>query len=91
MPIYEYQCQACGKHHEEMQKITAPDLVTCPACGQPQLKKLISHTSFQLKGGGYYATDYKPAPAPAEKPAEKAPEKPAESSLKSTPSAEDKK
>lgn len=59
MPIYEYQCSHCGNHLEEMQKVSDPALTTCPKCGKPDLQRVISHTSFQLKGGGYYATDYK--------------------------------
>jgi putative FmdB family regulatory protein len=59
MPIYEYQCTACGKHFEEMQKVNEPALINCPDCGKPKLQKLISQTQFQLKGGGWYATDYK--------------------------------
>lgn len=58
MPIYEYQCQECGEHLEKMQRITADPLKTCPACGEDTLKKLISQTSFVLKGGGWYVTDY---------------------------------
>ena len=57
MPIYEYDCQTCGKHHEIMQKITDAPLKKCPDCGG-KMKKLISNTSFVLKGTGWYATDY---------------------------------
>jgi putative FmdB family regulatory protein len=57
MPIYEYECQGCGKLHEIMQKITEPALEKCPACGG-DMKKLISNTSFVLKGSGWYMTDY---------------------------------
>lgn len=67
MPIYEYQCDACGHHLEEIQKFSDSPLTTCPACKKPKLRRLVSHTSFQLKGGGYYATDYK-------KPEKKEPE-----------------
>jgi len=56
MPIYEYQCQNCG-HFEMTQKITAKPLNRCPTC-KGRVKKLISQTSFQLKGTGWYATDY---------------------------------
>jgi len=58
MPIYEYQCQSCGAHSEVMQKITDSALNKCHACGKDSLRRLISNTSFQLKGGGYYQTDY---------------------------------
>ncbi len=57
MPIYEYECQGCGKLHEIMQKITEPALKKCPDCGG-DMKKLISNTSFVLKGTGWYMTDY---------------------------------
>ncbi|HEX7026373.1 MAG TPA: zinc ribbon domain-containing protein [Gammaproteobacteria bacterium] len=59
MPFYEYQCQACGEHLETLQKISDPPLQDCPACGKPQLKKLVSAAGFRLKGGGWYETDFK--------------------------------
>ncbi len=59
MPIYEYECRACGHDFELLQKITDPVLVRCPKCAQPQLKKLISPVSFRLKGTGWYETDFK--------------------------------
>ncbi len=59
MPIYEYQCQSCGHQHEAIQKISDQPLIDCPACHQPSLSKLISSTSFQLKGTGWYATDFR--------------------------------
>ncbi|HYQ73198.1 MAG TPA: zinc ribbon domain-containing protein [Gammaproteobacteria bacterium] len=59
MPIYEYQCDACGHTLETLQKISAPALTTCPACGAEALKKLISASAFRLKGGGWYETDFK--------------------------------
>jgi len=57
MPIYEYRCQDCGKDLEVMQKITENPLESCPSCGGV-LQRLISNTSFVLKGTGWYATDY---------------------------------
>jgi putative FmdB family regulatory protein len=57
MPIYEYMCGGCGKVHEIMQKITDSPLKKCPVCGG-DLKKMISNTSFVLKGSGWYMTDY---------------------------------
>ena len=59
MPIYEYQCQACGNEHEALQKMSAEPLVTCPACDEPELKKKISAAGFRLKGSGWYETDFK--------------------------------
>ena len=57
MPIYEYECRNCGKHFEKMQKITEEPLSSCPFCAG-KLKKLVSNCSFQLKGSGWYVTDY---------------------------------
>jgi putative FmdB family regulatory protein len=59
MPIYEYQCQACGHEHEALQKLSDPVLVTCPACSEPELMKKISAAGFRLKGAGWYETDFK--------------------------------
>lgn len=56
MPIYEYQCKKCGQF-EIMQRITEAPLKRCPTC-QSKVTKLISNTSFQLKGSGWYITDY---------------------------------
>ena len=57
MPIYEYSCTKCGKTVEAMQKMSDPPLKKCPQCGGA-LAKMISSTSFVLKGTGWYATDY---------------------------------
>jgi putative FmdB family regulatory protein len=57
MPIYEYRCEACGHQFDILQKITAEPLKECPECGGP-VHKLVSQTSFILKGGGWYATEY---------------------------------
>ena len=57
MPVYEYECQSCGKHHEIMRKYTDTPLTRCSECGG-EMKKLISNTSFVLKGTGWYKTDY---------------------------------
>jgi len=59
MPIYEYQCQACGHDMEVIQKMSDDALTDCPECGKPELKKLISAAGFQLKGSGWYETDFK--------------------------------
>ncbi len=59
MPIYEYQCQACGHELEALQKLSAEPLVHCPACSQPELMRKISAAGFRLKGGGWYETDFK--------------------------------
>jgi putative FmdB family regulatory protein len=57
MPIYEYQCKACGRITEELQKISDPPLECCPDCGGG-LSKLMSMNTFHLKGSGWYVTDY---------------------------------
>lgn len=79
MPIYEYKCQKCGEEFEVFQGITAPAVKSCKFC-KGSVQKLMSLSSFHLKGNGWYATDYggKKAPA-AEKPAAEKPtaEKPA--------------
>ena len=58
MPVYEYKCDTCGKEFEAFQKITEPSLETCTHCHGPEIRRLISQTSFQLKGSGWYVTDY---------------------------------
>jgi putative FmdB family regulatory protein len=57
MPIYEYECLACGKRTEAIQKMDDPPIAACPACGG-EVKKLISSPAFQFKGSGWYVTDY---------------------------------
>lgn len=58
MPIYEYVCQKCGHDLEIMQKMDDDPLTKCPQCGKKALEKVFSQTSFQLKGGGWYVSDY---------------------------------
>jgi len=58
MPIYEYLCQACGHQFEEWQKITDKPVRTCPKCKARKVERLISQTSFKLKGGGWYSDLY---------------------------------
>jgi len=57
MPIYEYTCKSCGKHFETMQKISEPPIAPCPKCGDTA-DRMISQTSFTLKGGGWYKDGY---------------------------------
>ena len=59
MPIYEYECKACGHRQEAIQKMSDDPLVDCPACNKPELKKLVSAPAFRLKGSGWYETDFK--------------------------------
>lgn len=58
MPIYEYACKACEHQFEEWQKINDPPVRKCPACGKRRVERLLSLSSFQLKGGGWYADGY---------------------------------
>jgi putative FmdB family regulatory protein len=59
MPIYEYRCSACGHELEAIQRFSDAPLAACPVCGKPTLVKLVSAAGFQLKGSGWYATDFK--------------------------------
>lgn len=59
MPIYEYQCAACGHQLEAIQKISAAPLSECPACNKPELRKQVSAPAFRLNGSGWYETDFK--------------------------------
>ena len=59
MPIYEYKCTSCGHKKEVLQKLSDAPLTQCPACGEAAMSKLISAAGFQLKGSGWYATDFK--------------------------------
>lgn len=94
MPIYEYFCEKCGSHIEVIQKISDAPLKRCVKC-RGKLEKVVSRTSFQLKGSGWYATEYSPkAPAGkdnAEKGAdktEKGADKKSESVAKTTASGD---
>ena len=73
MPIYEYRCTECGHEAEVLQKFSDPALTTCTACGKPSFTKLLSAAGFQLKGSGWYATDFK---SPAKKSEAKPESKP---------------
>ena len=59
MPIYEYRCANCGFEKEYLQKLSDPAITDCPSCGQAHMRKLVSAAGFQLKGTGWYATDFK--------------------------------
>ncbi len=59
MPIYEYRCGACGYQSEFLQKISDDPIRTCPRCSSAEFTKLVSAAGFQLKGSGWYATDFK--------------------------------
>ncbi|NQW67293.1 MAG: zinc ribbon domain-containing protein [Burkholderiales bacterium] len=59
MPIYAYKCSACGFAKDHLQKMSDPPLSDCPACGKPSFTKQLTAAGFQLKGSGWYATDFK--------------------------------
>jgi putative FmdB family regulatory protein len=59
MPIYEYRCAACGFEKEYLQKLSDAPITDCERCGRPTMGKLVSAAGFQLKGSGWYATDFK--------------------------------
>jgi len=77
MPIYEYECKACGHRQEAIQKMSDALLVDCPACHKPELKKLISAAAFHLKGGGWYETDFKGGAKKSDKSESSGSDKPA--------------
>ena len=85
MPIYAYRCGACGHAKDVLRKLSDPALTTCPACGAEAFNKQVTAAGFQLKGSGWYATDFKNPVAPpagekadGDKPAEPAPAKTAD-------------
>lgn len=69
MPIYEYRCSACGHRKEALQRMSDAPLTDCPQCGKPALTKLVSAAGFQLKGSGWYATDFRNSGKPSTKSA----------------------
>lgn len=70
MPIYAYRCDSCGFQKDHLQKLSDPVLSTCPECGAASYAKQVTAAGFQLKGTGWYATDFKggATSAPATKP-----------------------
>lgn len=59
MPIYEFECSHCGHRFDRLQKLSDADPTVCPACGEPQLHRMVSAPSFRLAGSGWYETDFK--------------------------------
>jgi putative FmdB family regulatory protein len=85
MPIYEYRCESCGHQQEFLQKVGDAPLTVCTQCGKPSFSKMVSAAGFQLKGSGWYATDFKNSGAKAATKASDAPKgdsKPAEGDKK---------
>lgn len=99
MPIYAYKCESCGHAKDVLQKMSDAPLSECPACGAPTFKKQLTAAGFQLKGSGWYVTDFRggdsgakaPAAASGESPAPPADgvaaAKPAEAGAASAPAA----
>jgi putative FmdB family regulatory protein len=65
MPIYAYKCESCGHAKDVLQKISDDPLSVCPACGQASFKKQLTAAGFQLKGSGWYVTDFREGNKPA--------------------------
>jgi putative FmdB family regulatory protein len=90
MPIYAYKCASCGHSKDVLQKMSDAPLTGCPQCGAPAFKKQLTAAGFQLKGSGWYVTDFRgggsaaavPPVAGAEAPAAAADSKPAEPAAK---------
>ena len=83
MPIYAYKCESCGHRQDVLQKISDPLLTVCPACGASSYVKQVTAAGFQLKGSGWYVTDFrdsggKKPGAAADKADDKSADKPAE-------------
>ena len=84
MPIYEYRCSSCSVQKDVMQKISDAPLTVCPVCGKETFGKQISAAGFQLKGSGWYATDFKRS---GSKPEVKKPEVSTSASSPAAPAA----
>jgi len=65
MPIYAYRCDECGFAKDVLQKVSDPVLTVCPSCGKSSFKKQVTAAGFQLKGTGWYVTDFRGGSAPA--------------------------
>jgi putative FmdB family regulatory protein len=87
MPIYEYRCSECGFQDEFLQKLSEPLLTVCPSCGKESFKKLLSAAGFQLKGSGWYATDFKSSGSKPEVKADKTQKADAATSTEGSPAA----
>mgnify|MGYP001450459416 CR=1 FL=1 len=79
MPIYEYRCADCGAQHEHLQKLSDAPITRCPDCGSAHYEKLVSAAGFQLKGSGWYATDFKGGASSAQSSGSEGGDKPATS------------
>lgn len=79
MPIYAYKCGSCGHAKDVLQKVSDAPLTTCPACGADSFSKQLTAAGFQLKGSGWYVTDFRGNSGAAAPAADKAADKPADS------------
>ena len=87
MPIYEYRCSSCGHQQEFLQKLSDAPVTVCSQCGKPTFSKMLTAAGFQLKGSGWYATDFRNQGAAKPKAADA---KPAATEAKPAPPAESK-
>ena len=71
MPIYAYRCEACGYARDVLQKISDAPLTECESCGKPEFKKQLTAAGFQLKGSGWYVTDFRHGPGDGKAKSEK--------------------
>jgi putative FmdB family regulatory protein len=88
MPIYAYRCSACGHAKDVLQKMSDPVLSTCPACGAEAFSKQLTAAGFQLKGSGWYVTDFKGGSSGAAAPAAATSSKAAEPAAASSSSSD---
>ncbi len=87
MPIYAYRCSACGHAKDVLQKLSDPVLSTCPACGAETFSKQLTAAGFQLKGSGWYVTDFRNGSSSAPAPAAAAPAEAPKSDAAAAPAA----
>jgi putative FmdB family regulatory protein len=89
MPIYAYRCAACGHAKDVLQKLSDAPLAVCPSCGAPRFEKQVTAAGFQLKGSGWYVTDFREgANKKADKPADKAAETSADKKADAKPAGD---
>lgn len=89
MPIYEYRCDSCGFQKEYIQRMSDPILTDCPECKKATFSKMVTAAGFQLKGGGWYVTDFKGGGSNTVGGAKKTEEKQSDTSAKSESSGSD--
>jgi putative FmdB family regulatory protein len=89
MPIYAYRCAACGHAKDVLQKLSDAPLAVCPSCGAPRFEKQVTAAGFQLKGSGWYVTDFREgAKKKADQPADKAAETSADKKADAKPAGD---